>query len=236
MNKLHISCSIFLLFILFLYLFLFKQISLARWSLLVLGASSLYALICIFSVYFLAPRTFTHTLLIFFAFSLSLFFGAGRSAPQYTDGDPSGLMLSSLSIQSISHSISVVVPTPKTLTKRLRIRVKLAKPYDGQAHFQVQLETFFKALMDIPEDGDSMYREYRFETPPFLHSRETCQLILSVDAYDRNMRLAYWQSNAGRADHSDVIYSTEHGSFIGIPESLIGGFVNGWPFLWIENV
>ena len=207
-----------------------------RWSLLFLGTTSTYALLCIFIAYFRVPGILLNTFLILFLVSLYIFLGSISIIPTFTDGDPPGFMLSSFSIQSEDHFIITSVPIPKDLTSQVRIRIKLAKWYEGASHLTLGINTLENVTMQVPADGNLMYREFSFDSSVLSLSEISCNVHISVDRYDRNMRLSYWRSSAGRVDHSDTLYKTRYGSFIGVPEPLTGEFVRGWPFLWIENL
>ena len=206
-----------------------------RWALITIGASATDLLLGVGIVAFpINPRAVSALATVAIIGHLTAFTLTLEVAPTLSLGDPPGRMLSSLSIQSSSHSIRYRVPLPQPTSDRMRVKVVLARPYIGPSYLLIDVSERVHGILRTPPGGNESEREFAFDTALFRIDNAV-SLTISPDAFDPDLRIAVWKSSLGRTVPDGPEYVTEHGRFAGLPDPLTGMMIRGWPLVWITG-
>lgn len=207
-----------------------------RWALVTLGASGSLLLIAVITAAFPLSLRFQRGLAIGASVSHAVAFTVTLNVPPtMTIGDPPGRMIAFVSIQSTSHAIRYRVPFPQPTSNQMRVRLVLARPYDGPARLQIDVSGRSNGAMVLPADGNLGEREYTFDMGPFGTDTSTV-LTITPDIPDRDLRIAVWKSGLGRALPDPPEYITEEFSIPGLPDSLTGKSARVWPLIWVSSL
>lgn len=149
-------------------------------------------------------------------------------------GDPPGHMLSSLSLQSASHAIRYRVPFPQPTGNQMRVKLVLARPYEGASQLLIDVAGRVNGAMRPLEGGNTGEREFTFNMQHF-HADAAVTLTISADMPDPALRIATWGSGLGRTLPEQPQFVTEYGAFLGLPEPLTGKMRSAWPLVWVTG-
>ena len=206
-----------------------------RWALVTIGASATNLLVAVGIVAFPVPPRAASGLAVAGAVGHATAFVLTLDVPPTLSlGDPPGRMLSSLSIQSVSHAIRYRVPFPQPTGDRMRVKLILARPYAGPAHLLIDVSGRTNGIMRTPPGGNESEREFTFDMPQF-RTDAAVTLTISPDAPDPDLRIAVWKSGLGRTLPDEPKYVTDQGMFPGLPDPLTGVMTRAWPLVWITG-
>ena len=207
-----------------------------RWALVTLGASATLLMLATVFAVFPLPRRITMaatiTAILGHVVSLALTLDI---PPTLSVGDPPGRLLSSFAMQSPAHAIRYRVPLPRQTGDRMRVKLVLARPYEGLVRLHIDISGHSNGAMQTPLGGNFSELEYAFDMTPF-RADETVLLTIRQDAYDPNLRLAIWKSSLGRQIPDEPEYLTEYRVFRGLPDPLTGAMTRFWPLIWVTDI
>ena len=206
-----------------------------RWALVTLGASGTLLLIAVTTAAFPLSLRIQRGLALGASVSHTMAFGVTLNVPPtMTNGDPPGRMLTSISIQSASHAIRYRVPFPQPTSDRIRVRVLLARPYEGSSHLFINVSEYVNGTMTPPFGGNMSEREFTFDMAQF---RATTSVVVTItpDTPDPDLRIAAWKSGLGRTLPDEPQNVAREIALSGLPDPTSGRMIQAWPLILITG-
>lgn len=205
-----------------------------RWALVTLGASGTLLLLAVTDAAFPIPNKVNFALAFGASVGHVIAFTVTRNTPPImTVGDPPGRMLTYVSLQSASHAIRYRVPFPQPTSDRMRVKLVLARPYEGPAHLLIDVSGRSSGAMTIPDQNLSE-REYLFDMAPF-GTDTSAVLTITPDIPDWDLRIAAWRSGLGRTLPDKPEYVAGGMAFPGLPDPTTGRMIQAWPMIWVTG-
>jgi hypothetical protein len=205
-----------------------------RWALVTLGASGTLLVISLTTATLPVPSRARIALVIGASVSHVIAFNVSLNVPPIiTVGDPPGRMLTSVSLQSASHAIRYRLPLPQPTSSRMRVKLVLARAYEGPAHLLIDVSGRSNGTM-TPPGGNSGEREFTFDMAQ-LSTENTVVVTITPDLPDQNLRIAAWRSGLGRMLSDEPEYLVGGMVFLGLPDPMTGRMIQAWPMIWVTG-
>ena len=115
----------------------------------------------------------------------------------------------------------------------MRVRLILARPYEGPAHLLIDVSGRSSGAMTIPGLNPSE-REYTFDIAPF-GTDTSAVLTITPDLPDQELRIASWRSGLGRMLPDEPAYVAGGMAFPGLPDPTTGRMIKAWPMIWVTG-
>ena len=205
-----------------------------RWALVTLGASGTLLLLAVTNAAFPIPKKVNYALAFGASVGHVIAFGVTLNTPPImTVGDPPGCMLTYVSLQSASHAIRYQVPFPQPTGDRMRVRLILARPYEGPAHLLIDVSGRSSGVMTIAGLNPSE-REFTFDMTQF---RATTSVVVTVtpDTPEPELRIAAWKSGLGRTLPDEPQNVAREIALSGLPDPISGRMIQAWPLIWVTG-